>query len=472
MSSILSEQLNEPKLPVKNDSVSARRTRFGATAGLYTIVIIAILVLVNWLANRYNKTYDTTSNKRYTLSQETTKMVKNLKSDATIAYIDKSSGFDAARGMLDRYKNLSPKIKIQYIDYQKQPTVAKAYGLRFPGTAFVEIGQRREEAKGLTEEGITGAFLKDLKGVRKVCFVAGSHEHAIDGTDGNGLSQFKTLLERDNYQAQALTLLDKTEIPAECNVAVVAGPQSDYTANEITALKTYVEKGGRALFLLDPPLDFGREHVAENKPLADLLASWGVTADKDLVLEQNPMGQLFGYGPEIPLVNSYESHPIVSELKNSFTGFPVARSLQAKNADKTTVEKLFSTTGRAIATTKLDSNEVNPGDPNNKKGPFVLGVAGSYNTGKSNEPGRFVVIGSSGFLTNGMLSFQANRDLALNTINWLSSDEDLISIRPKAPEDRRLNVSQRQMNLFFYFDLIAIPLLAIMGGVLVYLKRR
>ncbi len=460
-----------PDIP-KSDSAKSRQVRFGATAGVYTIVIIAILVLVNWLANRYNKTYDTTSNKRYTLSQETVKLVKNLKSDATITYIDKTSGFESARGMLDRYKNLSPKIKVQYIDYQKQPTVAKAYGLRFPGTAFVELGQRREEAKAITEEGITGAFLKDLKGVRQVCFVSGSKEHALDATDANGLSQFKTLLERDNYQSQAVTLLDKTEVPKECNVVIVAGPQSDYTSNEISALKTYVEKGGRALFLLDPPLDFGREHTAANPLLNTLLANWGVTADKDLVLEQNPMGQILGYGPEIPIINTYESHPIVSDLKGNFTGFPVARSLEVKNGTKTTVDKLFSTTSRAIATTKLSSNEINPSDPNNKKGPFILGAAGNYNTGKSNDPGRFVVIGSSGFITNGMLAFQANRDLALNTINWLSSDEDLISIRPKAPEDRRLNVNQRQMNLFFYFDLIAIPLLTILGGVMLYFKRR
>ncbi len=456
----------------RRDTVAARQAQYGATASLYTIVIIAALVLVNWLGNRYNKTYDTTSNKRFTLSQETQKIVKGLKQDATITYIDKASGFAQAKGILDRYANLSPKIHVQYIDYQKQPIVARAYGLRYAGTAYVEIGPRREEAKALTEEGITGAFLKDLKGVRKVCFVTGSQEHALEGTDSNGLSQFKTLLDRDNYQAQAVTLLDKSAVPGDCNVLVIAGPSTDYAANEVNAIKTYIENGGRAMFLLDPPLDFSREHVAENAGLVSLLESWGVTEDKDLVLEQNPMGQLFGFGPEIPLVSSYESHPIVNDMKNSFTGFPVARSLQVKNTDKVTNQKLFSTSDHAIATSKLASNEVNPSDPSNKKGPFVLGDAGTYTTGKPNDPGRFVVIGSSGFLGNGMIGFQSNRDLALNAINWLSSDEDLISIRPKEPEDRRLNVTQRQMNVFAYFDLIAIPLLIIAGGVGIFLKRR
>ncbi len=456
----------------RTSTVAARQARFGATASLYTIVVLAVLVMINWLGNRYNKSYDTTSNKRFTLSQETQKVVKGLKQTATITYIDKASGFNQAKGILDRYANLSSKIHIQYIDYQKQPVVARAYGLRFPGTAYVEVGPRREEAKALTEEGITGAFLKDLKGVRKVCFVSGSQEHPLDASDANGLSQFKTMVERDNYQTQSVTLVDKTAVPSDCSVVMIAGPSTEYAANEVSAIKNYVEGGGRAMILLDPPLDFSREHIAENTGLVNLLQSWGVTEDKDLVLEQNPMGQLFGFGPEIPLINTYESQPIVAEMKSSFTGFPVARSLQVKNTDKVTNQKLFSTSDRAIATTKLSTNEVNPADPSNKKGPFVLGVAGSYNTGKPNDPGRFVVIGSSGFLDNSMIGFQSNRDLALNAVNWLSSDEDLISIRPKEAEDRRLTVNQRQMNVFAYTDLIAVPLLIIVGGVMIFLKRR
>lgn len=464
----------ETKQPARKDTVAARQARYGATAMLYTIVVIAVLVLVNWLGNQYNKTIDTTANKRFTLSQQTDKIVKNLKSDATITYFDRASGFDQAKGMLDRYRNLSPKIHIRYVDVLKEPMIAHLYGVRSFGTTYVEVGPRREEAKSLTEEGITGAFLKDLKGVRKVCFVTGSQEHPLDQTNGGGLSQFKTLLERDNYQAQAVTLIDKTAVPGDCTVIVIAGPQSDYTPNEVSAIKTYVENGGRAMFLLDPPLDFGREHIAQNTGLTDLLESWGVTEDKDLVLEENPMGQIFGYGPEVPLVSNYEAQPIVNDFKEngSFTGFPIARSIEVKNTGKSTVEKLFSTTDHAIATTNLTSNEVNPADPSNKKGPFVLGAAGTYNTGKPNDPGRFVVIGSSGFLDNAMITFQANRDLALNSINWLSSDEELISIRPKEPEDRRLNVTQHQMNVFQYMDLYVIPLIIIAAGVAIFVKRR
>lgn len=459
---------------VRNSSVSARQARYGATASLYTIVVIAALILVNWLGNRYNKSFDTTSNKQFTLSDETKKIVRGLKTDANIVYLDRPSGFSTAKAMLDRYANLSSKVHVQYVDIVRNPTEATVYGIRFPGTAVVQIGQRREEAKAVTEDGITGAFVKDLKGVRKVCVVQGSGEHQLDDTQGTGLSQLKTLLERDNYQTQSITLLDKTQVPSDCTALVIAGPKNDYTANEVSAVKNYVENGGRAMILLDPPLDFQREHIADNKGLTDLLASWGVVLDNDLVLEQNPVGQIVGVGPEIPLVSTYESQPIVNDLKNQYTGLPVTRSMDVKTASggKATVEKLFSTTGSAIATTKLNSNEINPADPSNKKGPFLLGVAGTYNTGKPSDPGRFVVIGTSGFLDNSMLHFQSNPDLTLNAINWLTSDEDLISIRPKETQDRRLNVTQRQMNIFAYSDLIAIPLFIIVAGVTIFLKRR
>jgi ABC-type uncharacterized transport system involved in gliding motility auxiliary subunit len=464
---------NSPVISRK-DTVAARQARFGATSLLYTIVVLAILAVINWLAQmpRFNKTFDTTSNKRYTLSDETKKVVAGLKQDANIFYFDRASGFPQAKATLDRYANLSPKIHIRYVDLQKDPVVARSFGVRSAGTAYVEIGQRREEAKSLNEEGITGAFLKDLKGVRKVCVVSGSGERALDDTDSSGLSQFKTLLERDNYQPQSITLVDKTAVPSDCTVLVIAGPKNDYTPNEVTAIRNYVQNGGRAMFLLDPPLDFQREHIAQNTGLTDLLQNWGVTEDKDLVLEENPMGQLFGFGPEIPLVSSYESQPIVNDLKNTFTGFPIPRSLEVKNGDHTSVDKLFSTTDRAVAVTNLSSSEVNPADPNNKKGPFVLGAAGTYNSGNPKNSGRFVAIGSSGFVTNGMIGFQANRDLALNAVNWLSSDEDLISIRPKEAEDRRLNVTQRQMNGFFYADIIAFPVLLILGGIVIFVRRR
>ena len=181
-----------------------------------------------------------------------------------------------------------------------------------------------------------------------------------------------------------------------------------------------------------------------------------------------------GSGPETPLVSDYQSHPIVNELKDHIIGLQVSRSLDVKNADKSTVTKLFSTSDAAIATTNLTKQPDTLTPAETKKGPFVLGAAGSYDTGKPSDPGRFVVIGNSSFVDDSAVgvAFQANRDLALNTINWLSSDEDLISIRPKPADNRTFTANSSQMATFQYTVLFAIPLMIIVIGVAVYLKRR
>jgi ABC-type uncharacterized transport system involved in gliding motility auxiliary subunit len=332
---------------------------------------------------------------------------------------------------------------------------------------------KKEEAKSLTEEGITGAFIRDLKNnTRTVCFVTGSGEHRIDDSERGGYSRFKELLGKDDYEAKSIDLLQKAEIPADCTVLVVAGPNGDYQQPEVDAIKKFVEDGGRALFMLDPPLKIGRSEIADNDALTGLLASWGVTPQKDLILDMNPIGQLAGLGPQVALVTTYDSQPIVSEMKGTATGFPLSRSLDVKNEGKSTVQKLFSSSDSSLATSKLNSPDIDPSDPKNKKGPLTLAAAGSYNTGKENSQGRFVVFGSSSWAANSFLNFNGNRDLALNTMNWLSSDEDLISIRPKEQEDRRITMTQAQLSWVRITSQFILPLIVIVAGVSVWWKRR
>jgi ABC-type uncharacterized transport system involved in gliding motility auxiliary subunit len=442
-----------------------------AQGATYTVVVIAILVVINFLANRYNKSYDTTSNKRFTLSDQTAKIAGNLKQTVTIDYWDQPTKFGGARDMLDRYKNLSSKIDVQYNDVDKNRAKAIAAGVKTIPSIMVTAGARKQEAKSLSEDELTGAIVRAIKeGTRSVCFLAGSGEHLLDSSERDGYSAAKELVEKNNYTTQTLKILEKPEIPKDCTVLVAGGPKRDYLAPTVSAIKAYVEDGGRALFLMDPPLKFGQE-VDENQPLSDLLESWGVTVKKDLVLDVSGIGQLYNLGPEFPLVTSYASHPIVSSMRDSATGFPIARSIEFKNTDKTMVEKLFETSDQSFATQNLASGEIKQ-SPNDLKGPLTMGVAGTYNTGKENLKGQFVVVGTSAWIANGFLKFVGNRDLFLNMLNWLSADEDLISIRPKEPEDRRLNMNQRQMSLMFYESVVAIPLLVVVMGVSVWWKRR
>ena len=452
--------------------LQARQTKFTAYTILYIAIVIAVVSGINFLANRYNKTYDSTSTKKYTLSDQTQKIAKNLKQDVSISYWDQPTKFQGAHDLLDRYQNLSSKINVEYMDTDKKRTQAIAAGVKTLGTIYVKVGNKQEEAKSLTEEDITGAMVRALKGgERTACFIVSSGEHSITDSDRDGYSAVKDLIEKNNYKTDTVKLLEKPEIPQTCTVVIVGGPTRDYLPTEITALKNYVENGGRALFMVDPPLKFSGNGVDENRPLMSLLEGWGVTPQKDLVLDTSGVGQLFGLGPEFPLVTTYTQQAIVRDMKEVPSGFPLARSLDIKNADKTSVEKLFETTDNSFATMNLSSPEIRE-SKTDMHGPLTLGAAGTYNTGKENGNGRFVVVGSSRWVSNGFLKFNGNRDLFMNMMNWLSSDEDLISIRPKQQDDRPLTMNNRQMSTVFYESVVFLPLLIVAAGVGVWWKRR
>ncbi len=470
---------------MRYDWLKARQTKYTAYAAVYTLVIVAVLAAINFLANRYPKTYDSTANKQFSLADQTVKVVKGLNRDVTIYYFDDATRFPQARDLLDRYSGLSPKLHIDYIDPVKKPQQAKNAGFQRDTSIIVDSGLKKEEAKTLSEEEVTGALIRSLKtGDRNVCFVTGSGEHGIDDTGRSGYSAVKEAIERNNYKTRTVNLLlgnaaapaggaaaapSKMEVPKDCTVLVSGGPQHDYVQPETDAVKAFVEGGGHALFLLDPPLKTGSSETDEVTTLVTLLQSWGVTPNKDLVLDTSGIGQIFGLGPEVPLVASYESHPIVNQMKDVATAYPLARSLEIKNGDKTTVTKLFQTGENSFATTNLSSPSIKL-DPNkDKKGPLTLAAAGTYN---GTPPGRFVVVGSSLWVANSFIRFNGNRDMLLNMINWLTSDEDLISIRPKAPDDRPLNMSAQKLNLVFWLSVVFFPLAVVGAGLATWWKRR
>src|SRR6202142_3039158 len=205
-----------------NSWMKARQTKFAAYTAVYILIVVAVVGVLNFLANRYDKTYDTTSSKQFTLSDQTIKIAKNLKQDVSISYWDQPTSFQAAHDLLDRYKNLSSKIDVHYEDLEKNITQARAAGVTRRGAVLVDTGTKHQEAKSLSEEEVTGALVRALKtGDRLACFVTGAGEHALDDAERNGYGNLKTLIESNNYKIQTVNLFQKPELPKECTMLVV-----------------------------------------------------------------------------------------------------------------------------------------------------------------------------------------------------------------------------------------------------------
>jgi ABC-type uncharacterized transport system involved in gliding motility auxiliary subunit len=395
--------------------------------------------------------------------------LRSLSKDVTIYAFDQERSFGERRDVLGMYSSASNRVKVKYVDPNRQPALAKEFSVRSYGTIVVAAGDRHMEAQGDSEEGITNALVRVLKGQRTACFMQTHGERNLDSTERDGYDRFKTQLGNENYQTQNLPFLQKMEIPSECTLTVIAGPQNDYLQPEIDVINKYLHDGGRVLAMLDAGVDLPN--------LTKLLGDWGVTPRNDLVIDENPVAQIFGTEPYMPLIIKYGSNPIVQPISGRATLFPLSRSFEVGKDSKPGI------TADSLCDTSADSYDVLDWNPKIKeiqfrpgkdlKGPLTVAVAGSVSGGgEKKTEGRFVIAGTSLIAANSFLNFQSNRDFIMNSINWLSQDQDLISIRPTPPESQHLTMNVEQMRRVLLLGVFGIPLLTVLAGVLVWWQRR
>ncbi len=446
-----------------------RQVLTGANFAVYTLIVIALVVLVNWFVVNHDKRWDLTPNKKYSLSDQSHKILKGLKQDVVIYAFEGGRGGESLRDIVGMYSSASNRVTAKYVDPNRQPALAREFGVRTVPLIVVSAGTRHMEAQGETEEGITNALVRVLKGQRTACFIQTHGERNLDSSDRDGYDRFKKDLGDESYTTETLPFLQKPEIPQDCTMVVIAGPQNDYLPPETDAIEKYMKDGGRALVMLDAGVDL--------PDLTKMLADWGVTASNDLVIDENPVAQIFGTEPYMPLIVKYGTSPIVDPLNGRATLFPLSRSFQVDKDSKPGI------TANTLGDTSAESYGVTDWNPKIKeikfdakkdlKGPLSVAVAGSISgEGDKKAEGRFVVTGTSLLAANSFLGFQSNRDFIMNSINWLSADEDLISIRATPPESQHLTMNAAQMNRVLILVVLGFPLLIIMAGVLMWYQRR
>jgi len=450
-------------------ALTSRQAKYGLHTLVYTLLAIAIAVAVNLIARQFVRQVDLTANQRYSLSQQTEKILSDLNRDVEVLYFDRRAAFDNVRDLLEQFPVHSSHVKVSYVDPDREPGKAQQYNIKTYGTVVVSTGDQNEQAKGVAEEDITNTLIRLLKGGPKVVyFLEGHGERSLESTERLGFSEAKKALEESNYQVKSVSLLQETpQVPEDATVLVLAGTQNDLLDPEIEALKNYLMKGGRVFFLVNP-------HAPPK--LVALLAEFGADASNSLVVDTSGIGRLFGTDELMPLVVQYEDHPITRDMTNVATLFPFAAAIRSSSSGMpgTNFQMIAKTTANSWATTDVRAREVSFREGQDLEGPLALLGAGTYRPMDSQEggEGRLVVSGSSDFPANAILAFNGNRDLFLNAVSWLASDEDLISIRPKDPEDRRVDLTPDQLNMIFYLSMIIVPLAVVAGGFGVWWRRR
>ena len=465
-----------------------RSARYGALAVVSIVVVVAILAGLNYLAAKYNRRWDLSASKDFSLSDQTRRVIASLKEPLHIYVFDQPSAMQPFRDRLGEYEYLSRQVKVEYIDPDRDPAFTRKYQVQTAGTIVVEYQKRIERVTtGGGEQEITNAIIKAVQGrQRKLYFLTGHGEKDPASADERtGYNGAAAELGRDNITVATLALAQVAEVPADADAIAIAGPTNDYLPAELDAIRRYLGKGGKALILIDPP------DTAASPPLTNLIAfagEWGFEVGNNVVVDL--LGRAPGRGAGDPVIASYPGHPITERFR-FYTMFPLARSVSpGKNPDRP-AQPLLMSSEQSWAETDLKAlPERRPVsfDGEDRKGPVELGAALAIPAPDAPRPAppapgkppddtprretRVVVVGDSDFASNDALAFQGNSNFFANVVNWLAEQENLIAIRPKAPDDRRVTLTQDQLRLVTWLSLVLVPGAIFAIGVYTWWRRR
>jgi ABC-type uncharacterized transport system involved in gliding motility auxiliary subunit len=472
------------------ETLGRRSTKYASNYVISVVLVFGVVSGLNYVGQRHVKRFDLTGVGRYTLAPQTSQVLGKLDKDLDVKVFFPGGEYPPLRELLDGYKAISRKVRVEFIDPDRRPELAKSFDVTVYGTSsnpftgsqtkygtvvLVYDGRREKiekRSEEVREEDLTNAIIKVQRTeAKKIYFVQGHGEKDPLDSERGGYSAAKKAMEDQGFKVETVNLTSDAKVPADAKVVVIAGPTQELFDKEYQILNDFLNAGGGLLAMVDP---------APASSMDAFLRGWGIGVDKDVVLDVSGAGRLMGAGPEIPLVLRYETHKITDRFR-VMTFFPMARSLQPTKdpVQGVTVETLFKSNPNSWGETddaEMKTGRVSFQEGKDLKGPLPLALAATKEVKAASDKGpaqkaRVVAVGDSDFAINAYFS-QGNGNLFQNMISWLSQDEDLISIRPKDPVDRRIILSQSQQSMLRLVTVFLLPGIVLVAGIVVWNRRR
>lgn len=449
-----------------------------ANAVLLTALVFVLLGFLVFLANKHSKRFDTTAAQQYSLADQTVKVLQGLQEDLSVTFFYNAQEQEQRYAdLLKEYAALTPKFKHELIDLDRKPDLAREQNVTSYNTTVVTYRGVKEKISGTAEGDLTNAIIKITRGEKKKIYFTTHHgEKDIVSSERTGMNAARLIILEKNYDIAKVALLDSNRVPSDCAVLVIAGPETPFLPSEMAMVKKYLKLGGALYLLLD----------LQSPAFSEILAEYGITPGNDLVLDASGVGQLLGAGANMPVIMNYAEHPITRDFGEYMTAYPDARSLTLAKPLPTGIE------ATAFAQTSPNSwAETSPAASKNEKvkfdagqdtrGPIALAIAakrsassnlGNDQSGEGARDSRLVVFGDADFATNYLFDFQKNGDLFMNALSWLAEEEDLISIRARDPEDRRISLTGTGSRVLLLFSVVLLPLASFLAAIAIYVKRK
>ena len=466
-----------------------------------TVLVLAVVVMLNYLGARWYHRFYLSSQTRHSLSPLTVGLLKSLTNHVkvTLFYDKEDELFTTVSALLNDYHNANPRLRVTAVDYVWDAGQAEKIKSEYKnhlasvtnknliifdcdgrvkvvnGNALAEYVYeqvpneterefRRKPVAFLGEKMFTSALLSVTSSKPlNVCYLTGHGEHPLEGGDETGYLTFASVLRQNYTQVQPLTLTGTNAVPMDCNLLVVAGPTAPLAEAELEKIDDYLHQGGRLLVLFN--------YLSLKRPtgLEKVLAGWGVDVGRSTVSDARNSWR----GSDIVVMDfGPRPHPIVNPLTGSALHLILPRAvarLEVGNppADAPRVEEIAFTGPGA----KADGSDA----PNSRRFSLAVAVEKGRVPGVIRDRGstRLVVVGDSIFLGNHQIESAGNRDFLGCAINWLLERTQLMQgLGPRPITEFRLTMTKSQSRSAGWILLVAMPGAVLLLGGLVWLRRR
>ena len=439
------------------------------------VLLLAIFTLVYVVIQPFHERWDLTCDKVYSLPRATTGVLRDLKDrriDILLFFQQEDPARQGLEVFLKECQRYHPEFHYDFYDPNRRPQLARKFNVGEAKTVIFRSGEREERLVGPTEEGFTNAFLRLLhpKDI-DVCFVTGHGEVMLDDTETGGYQRFRDTLQGYNAKIHAIVLA-RDHVPDACQVVVVGGPRWDLTATEFEDLDKAFQKGKGVLMLIDP-MDPGAGLAFIN-----FAKKYGVALGQNVIVDK--VSRMVGGDFLMPLVSQYlVTHPVTKSMKQA-TFFPLVRTVQPSTdtiAGLDVVPLAMSGEGSWAETDlrALENGTATFDIKTDIAGPLPVAVAveKKQDQKKLTPEGRMIFTGDADFLTNGYLELSGNKELGLNMVRWLASDDRFMDVRRPELRFKPLLLDVPRRTLLLILLLGVYPLVFfILGGVYLVIRSR
>lgn len=434
---------------------------------VFTILLLVSVVGLYQLSARYPLQWDVTQAKLNSLEPSSIAVLKLLHGEVKVTVY--AAEQDAKQGDLRRlireflslYQRYKTDITLTFVDPLKEPEAMRKAAIQSNGEMVVEYAGRSAHLTSLNEQTLSSALLGLAHSKENLLMYLDGHgERKLEGFANHDLGEFGKKLTQNGYRFASLNLTIAPQVPSNASVLVITQPQVQLLPGEVEKILRHLDNGGNVLWLMDAEPLRGLELLAEK---LDLLLPQGGVID--------PAAQEMNAPANWALSASYPPHPVTRNF-NLITVFPFSRSLGVEENSTWHHTALVEAAPRGWVSHQPYQANSKPRFDKTRDIPGPVNLAIALQRTLNDKEQRVIVVGGAGFLANAYSGNGGNMDLGINMVNWLSNEEALITVQPRANKDGTITFSKRALTVISVGLIIVLPLLLLIAGAVQWWRRR